>query len=130
MGIEGEHLQFDAISLQNEALEELIKRILPLCQNFINIDKYIQTNSLHDRGLIQHSFSFSLKEILQVIKKNSHKESFIVHRTVGKSIFRTKFVTSKTLVLPSTLHEKISTFESINHRNKRFQRWKVAFNNL
>jgi hypothetical protein len=87
MGIEGEHLQFDAISLQNEALEELIKRILPLCQNFINIDKYIQTNSLHDRGLIQHSFSFSLKEILQVIKKKLTKESFTVHRSVGKSIF-------------------------------------------
>ena len=67
MGVEGEYTIFGEFSIQNETYDELTKRILPLCQNYVKVENYIQIHSQISYGYVQHALCASLKEILQVI---------------------------------------------------------------
>eukprot|EP01080_Neovahlkampfia_damariscottae_P006353 gene6353-10359_t len=65
MGVEGEYISLNDFSLENETFEDITKRILPLCQNYVKIENYVQVYSQSIYGYSQHALCAALKEILQ-----------------------------------------------------------------
>nr|ATG71066.1 Spc97 / Spc98 family [Cupressus duclouxiana] len=47
------------------ALQELAKRILPLCENYMVIHSFVESRSHFKHGLVNHAFAATLRTILQ-----------------------------------------------------------------
>ncbi|XP_010241500.1 PREDICTED: gamma-tubulin complex component 2 [Nelumbo nucifera] len=72
VGIEGRYtirgkedemnLQFD--TSMDLALQELAKRIFPLCNNFLLINQFVESRSQFKNGLVNHAFAAALRSLL------------------------------------------------------------------
>jgi len=47
-------------------LQELAKRIFPLCKSFLLIDQFVESRSQFQNGLVNHAFSAALRALLLV----------------------------------------------------------------
>ncbi|XWS57244.1 hypothetical protein CRYUN_Cryun09bG0157700 [Craigia yunnanensis] len=76
VGIEGRYISIkrvhgkvDAITFQVDAsmdlaLQELAKRIFPLCESFLLIDQFVESRSQFKNGLVNHAFAAALRALL------------------------------------------------------------------
>ncbi|KAK4785853.1 hypothetical protein SAY86_002542 [Trapa natans] len=76
VGIEGRYISItrirgkeDEVSFQVDAsmdlaLQEMVKRIFPLCQSFLLISQFVESRSQFKNGLVNHSFTAALRELL------------------------------------------------------------------
>ncbi|XP_039034167.1 gamma-tubulin complex component 2-like [Hibiscus syriacus] len=55
-------LQIDAS--MDLALQELAKRIFPLCESFLLIDEFVESRSQFKNGLVNHAFAAALRALL------------------------------------------------------------------
>lgn len=46
------------------ALQELAKRIFPLCRSFLLINQFVESRSQFENGLVNHAFSAALRAFL------------------------------------------------------------------
>jgi gamma-tubulin complex component 2 len=58
-------ITFQVDASMDLALQELSKRILPLCENYIIINLYVESRSHFKHGLVNHAFAAALRAILQ-----------------------------------------------------------------
>lgn len=77
VGIEGKHisvkrgrLKDTSLSFQIDpsmdlSLQELAKRILPLCESYIIVNQFTESRSHFKHGLVNHAFAAALRAILQ-----------------------------------------------------------------
>jgi hypothetical protein len=47
-------------------VQELAKRVLPLCENYIVVSQFTEARSHFKHGLVNHAFAAALRAILQV----------------------------------------------------------------
>ena len=47
-------------------LQELAKRIFPLCKSFLLINQFVESRSQFQSGLVNHAFSAALRALLLV----------------------------------------------------------------
>ncbi|XP_043721801.1 gamma-tubulin complex component 2 isoform X1 [Telopea speciosissima] len=76
VGIEGRYTSIkrvrgkdDRVSFQVDAsmdlaLQELAKRIFPLCENFLLINQFVESKSQFKNGLVNHAFAAALRALL------------------------------------------------------------------
>ncbi|PKI66930.1 hypothetical protein CRG98_012693 [Punica granatum] len=76
VGIEGRYISItrirgkdDEVSFQIDAsmdltLQEMAKRIFPLCQSFLLISQFVESRSQFKNGLVNHAFAAALRELL------------------------------------------------------------------
>ncbi|XP_010549777.1 PREDICTED: gamma-tubulin complex component 2 [Tarenaya hassleriana] len=76
VGIEGRYISIkrfhgkeDSITFQVDpsmdlALQELAKRIFPLCESFLLIDQFVELGSQFKKGLVNHAFAAALRALL------------------------------------------------------------------
>ncbi|XP_038703949.1 gamma-tubulin complex component 2 isoform X2 [Tripterygium wilfordii] len=76
VGIEGRYISIKRIrGMENEitflvdasmdlALQELAKRIFPLCKSFLLIDQFVESKSQFRNGLVNHAFAAALRALL------------------------------------------------------------------
>ncbi|XP_030472252.1 gamma-tubulin complex component 2 [Syzygium oleosum] len=76
VGVEGRYISItrlrgkeDAISFHVDAsmdlaLQEMAKRIFPLCQSFLLISHFVESRSQFKNGLVNHAFAAALRELL------------------------------------------------------------------
>lgn len=48
-------------------MQDLAKRILPLCENYVVVSQFAEARSHFKHGLVNHAFASALRAILQVI---------------------------------------------------------------
>ncbi|KAH1205342.1 Gamma-tubulin complex component 2 [Glycine max] len=75
-GIEGRYILIKAVRGKNDdiaflvdpsmdlALQELAKRIFPLCKSFLLISQFVESRSQFQSGLVNHAFSAALRALL------------------------------------------------------------------
>ncbi|KAM7279578.1 hypothetical protein ACFE04_006712 [Oxalis oulophora] len=61
---EEETLVFHVDSSMDLVLQELAKRIFPLCENFLSINQFVETRSQFKNGLVNHAFAAALRALL------------------------------------------------------------------
>ncbi|KAK8464606.1 hypothetical protein PHAVU_010G031700 [Phaseolus vulgaris] len=76
VGIEGRYVLIKTVRGKNDdisflvdpsmdlALQELAKRIFPLCKSFLLIDQFVESRSQFQNGLVNHAFSAALRALL------------------------------------------------------------------
>ncbi|XP_014516269.1 gamma-tubulin complex component 2 isoform X1 [Vigna radiata var. radiata] len=76
VGIEGRYILIKTVRGKNDdisflvdpsmdlALQELAKRIFPLCKSFLLIDQFVESRSQFQNGLVNHAFSAALRALL------------------------------------------------------------------
>lgn len=76
VGIEGRYISIkrvrgkvDAVTFEVDAsmdlaLQELAKRIFPLCESFLLIDQFVESRSQFKNGLVNHAFAAALRALL------------------------------------------------------------------
>jgi gamma-tubulin complex component 2 len=76
VGIEGRYISIkrfhgkeDSIAFQVDpsmdlALQELAKRIFPLCEYYLLIDQFVESSSQFKNGLVNHAFAAALRALL------------------------------------------------------------------
>ncbi|XP_068662171.1 gamma-tubulin complex component 2 [Aristolochia californica] len=62
-GKEG-HVTFHVDASADFTLQELAKRIFPLCENFVVISHFVESRSHFKKGLVNHAFAAALRAIL------------------------------------------------------------------
>uniref|UniRef100_A0A9I9D762 Gamma-tubulin complex component n=1 Tax=Cucumis melo TaxID=3656 RepID=A0A9I9D762_CUCME len=79
LGIEGRYISIkrvhgkeNEVSFQVEAsmdltLQELAKRIFPLCESFLFISQFVESRSQFKKGLVNHAFAAALRALLLVL---------------------------------------------------------------
>lgn len=48
-------------------MQDLAKRILPLCENYVVVSQFAEARSHFKHGLVNHAFASALRAILQVV---------------------------------------------------------------
>ncbi|TKY68744.1 Gamma-tubulin complex component 2 [Spatholobus suberectus] len=76
VGVEGRYILIKAVHGKNDditflvdpstdlALQELAKRIFPLCKSFLLINQFVESRSQFQSGLVNHAFSAALRALL------------------------------------------------------------------
>lgn len=49
-------------------MQDLAKRILPLCENYVVVSQFAEARSHFKHGLVNHAFASALRAILQVLR--------------------------------------------------------------
>jgi len=123
VGIEGRYISIkrfhgkeDSIAFQVDpsmdlALQELAKRIFPLCEYYLLIDQFVESSSQFKNGLVNHAFAAALRALLLVcdIGLSSHGG------TIGTSISTWKTFYPRIMVLLSAhdgIHARIGCSNS------------------
>ncbi|WJX91821.1 Gamma-tubulin complex component 2 [Trifolium repens] len=63
-GKKDEIINFLVDPSMDSALQELAKRIFPLCRSFLLIDQFVESRSQFQNGLVNHAFSAALRAFL------------------------------------------------------------------
>ncbi|KAI4369623.1 hypothetical protein MLD38_018046 [Melastoma candidum] len=61
---EEEDVHFHLDASMDLALQEMAKRIFPLCKSFLLISQFVESRSQFKNGLVTHAFSAALRELL------------------------------------------------------------------
>ncbi|KAL9232407.1 hypothetical protein vseg_007522 [Gypsophila vaccaria] len=76
VGIEGRYISIEGIdknvgkfifrvdASMDLALQELAKRVFPLCESYLLIDQFVESRSQFKKGLVNHAFSAALRAFL------------------------------------------------------------------
>ncbi|RZB42459.1 Gamma-tubulin complex component 2 isoform B [Glycine soja] len=94
VGIEGRYILIKTICGKSDditflvdpsmdlALQELAKRIFPLCKSFLLINQFVESRSEFQSGLVNHAFSAALRALLlRVLGKTQSRQRRVVDST-------------------------------------------------
>ncbi|PIA64082.1 hypothetical protein AQUCO_00201403v1 [Aquilegia coerulea] len=59
-----DHFKFQIDASMDLALQELAKRMFPLCENFLLINQFVESRSQFKNGLVNHAFAAALRTLL------------------------------------------------------------------
>ncbi|XP_011015009.1 PREDICTED: gamma-tubulin complex component 2 [Populus euphratica] len=59
-----DHISFQVDASMDLAIQELAKRMFPLCESYLLIDQFVESRSQFKNGLVNHAFAAALKALL------------------------------------------------------------------
>ncbi|XP_050206801.1 gamma-tubulin complex component 2 isoform X2 [Mercurialis annua] len=63
-GNDGDDITFQVDASMDLALQELAKRIFPLCKSYLLVDQFVETRSQFKNGVVNHAFAAALRALL------------------------------------------------------------------
>lgn len=52
--------------LADESITYVLSRVLPLCEHYVAVDRFVEVHSRFEYGLVNHSFCAAIRALLKV----------------------------------------------------------------